>query len=146
MKKHPVFWIMKQMGRRIPALILLTVSQVGQALFSVFFALGSSAVIDSAASGDRQAFWSACLFQAGIITGILVCTTMLRHLREKLKAAMEQFGVKSFDNDLVKVTNIAASTTTRIDSAALKKKYPAIAEECSKVSNTSAYIKIEVKE
>ena len=69
-----------------------------------------------------------------------------KDMREKLKAAMEQFGVKSFDNDLVKVTYIAASTQTKIDTAAIKKKYPAIAAECSKTSNTSAYIKIEVKE
>ena len=69
-----------------------------------------------------------------------------KDMREKLKAAMEQFGVKSFDNDLVKVTYIAATTSRTVDTAALKKKYPAIAEECSKVSNKSAYIKIEVKD
>lgn len=69
-----------------------------------------------------------------------------KNMREKLKAAMERFGVKSFDNDLVKVTYIAATTSRTVDTAALKKKYPAIAEECSKVSNKSAYIKIEVKD
>lgn len=69
-----------------------------------------------------------------------------KEMREKLKAAMEQYGVKSFDNDLVKATYIAASTQTKIDTAAIKKKYPQIAAECSKTSNTSAYIKIEVKD
>ena len=68
-----------------------------------------------------------------------------KDMREKLKAAMEKFGVKSFDNDLIKVTYIAASTQTKVDTAAIKKKYPQIAAECSKVSNTSAYVKIEVK-
>ena len=67
-------------------------------------------------------------------------------MRESLKAAMEKFGVKSFDNDLIKVTYIAGSSSTKIDTAAIKKKYPKIAAECSKVSNTSAYIKIEVKD
>ena len=69
-----------------------------------------------------------------------------KDMKEKLKAAMEEYGVKSFDNDLLKVTYIAATTQTKVDTAAIKKKYPAIAEECSKVSNVSAYIKVEVKE
>ena len=60
--------------------------------------------------------------------------------------AMEEYGVKMFDNDLLKVTYIAATTATSIDSAKLKKKYPAIAEECSKTSAKSAYVKVEIKE
>lgn len=66
-------------------------------------------------------------------------------MKEKLKAAMEEFGVKSFDNDLLKVTYIAPTTKTSVDSAKLKKKYPAVFEECSKTSSVSAYIKVEVK-
>jgi len=66
-------------------------------------------------------------------------------MKEKLKAAMEEYGVKSFDNDLLKVTYIAATTQTKVDTAAIKKKHPQIAKECSKVSNVSAYIKVEVK-
>lgn len=35
-------------------------------------------------------FAEACLKQAGIIVGILVCTTLLRHLRERLWADLER--------------------------------------------------------
>lgn len=69
-----------------------------------------------------------------------------KDMKDKLKAAMEECGVKMFDNDLLKVTYIAATTATSIDSAKLKKKYPAIAEECSKTSAKSAYVKVEIKE
>lgn len=69
-----------------------------------------------------------------------------KELKDKLKAAMEQYGVKSLDNDILKITYIAATASTSIDSAKLKKKYPDIAAECSKTSNRSAYIKVEVKD
>ena len=90
MTRSPIFWILKQIRRRIPAILLLTAAQVGQALFSVLFALGSRGVIDSAVAGSRPEFIAACLHQAGIIGGILVCTTVLRHLRERLRADLER--------------------------------------------------------
>ena len=90
MSKSPIIWILKQIQRRIPAILLLTAAQVGQALFSVLFALGSRGVIDSAVAGSMEDFAEACLKQAGIIVGILVCTTLLRHLRERLRADLER--------------------------------------------------------
>jgi len=69
-----------------------------------------------------------------------------KELKDKLKEAMERCSIKKFDSDILKITYIAATTATSIDSAKLKKKYPAIAEECSKTSNKSAYIKVEVKD
>jgi len=69
-----------------------------------------------------------------------------KELKDKLKEAMEKYGVKKFDSDILKITYIAETTTTSIDSAKLKKKYPAIAEECSKTSKKSAYIKVEIKD
>ena len=67
-------------------------------------------------------------------------------LKAKLKEAMEKYGIKKFDSDILKITYIAETTATSIDSAKLKKKYPAIAEECSKTSEKSAYIKVEIKD
>ena len=90
MKKHPVFWVLGQIRRRIPAILALTLAQVGQALFSVFFALGSRGVIDSATSGNMEAFWQACLRQAAIIGVILLCLTLTRHLKEQLAADLEK--------------------------------------------------------
>jgi len=90
MKKRPVIWIVKRIRRRIPLLLLLTAAQVGQSLLAVFFALGSRAVIDSAVSKDPALFRVACLQQLGIILGILLCLTVLRHLRERLHADLER--------------------------------------------------------
>ena len=88
--KSPLIWIIKQIRRRIPALAVLTAAQIGHALFSVFFALGTRGVIDSAVAGDRQAFFGACLYQLGIICGIVICQTVMRHLRERLRADLER--------------------------------------------------------
>lgn len=73
------------------------------------------------------------------------CEEQEKELKDQLKQAMEQYGVKKFESDILNITYIAKSTKTSIDSAELKKKYPEIASKCSKVSPISAYIKVEVK-
>lgn len=90
MKNSPFFWILKRMKKRIPAIALLTAAQVGHALFSVFFALGSRGVIDSAVAGEPKAFIMACIRQGLVISGILICLTLLRHLRDRLTADLER--------------------------------------------------------
>lgn len=69
-----------------------------------------------------------------------------KKLKEKLKEAMEFYGVKKFENDHLTITYVAETTTTTIDTSKLKKKYPEIAEECSRTSKKSAYVKITVKQ
>ena len=66
-------------------------------------------------------------------------------LKVKLQTAMETYGIKKFTSDVLNITYVAATTSTSIDSAKLKKKYPDIAAECSKTSNKKAYIKVEIK-
>lgn len=66
-------------------------------------------------------------------------------IKEKLLAAMEAYGITKFENDAIKITYYAPSTTTSIDSTKLKKEQPDIAKEYSKTSNKKSYIKIEVK-
>ena len=90
MTKHPVFWILKRIRRRIPAIAFLVAAQVCHALFCVFFALGSRGVIDSAVAGEPQAFFRACLYQGAIIAVILLCLTLMRHLRDRLSADLER--------------------------------------------------------
>ena len=90
MKMHPVFWVLGRIRRRIPAILALILAQVGQALFAVFFALGTRGVIDSAISGDMLLFYQACLKQGGIIAGILLCQALTRHLRDRLAADLER--------------------------------------------------------
>lgn len=68
-----------------------------------------------------------------------------KRMRNALKNAMDEFGIKSFENDLLKVTHIAETTKTSIDTAKLKKDYPDIAKKYSKVSKVSASIRISVK-
>lgn len=66
-------------------------------------------------------------------------------MKEQLQKAMEQYGIKAFDNEVIKVTYMAESVRNSVDSAKLKKKYPDIAAECNKSSNVKAFVKIEVK-
>ena len=89
MKDPTLFWILRRIRRRIPALLVMMAAQMGHALLCVFFALGTQGVIDSAISGDTQAFLGACVRQGCIIAGILICLTALRHLRERLAADLE---------------------------------------------------------
>ena len=66
-------------------------------------------------------------------------------MRVQLMAAMEKYGVKSFENEDVKFTYVAATTRTTIDSTKLKKELPDVAAKYSKTSNVSASVKITVK-
>lgn len=68
-----------------------------------------------------------------------------KDMKEKLLAAMEKYGITKFDNELIKITYFAPTTTTSIDSTRLKNEKPEIAKEYSKTSNKKSYIKIEVK-
>ena len=90
MKENSNIWIIKQIRRRIPAILFMMAAETGHALCCVYFALGSRGVIDSAVAGDGRLFLSACLKQAGIIAGILICMTLVRHLRERLRADLER--------------------------------------------------------
>jgi len=68
-----------------------------------------------------------------------------KELKDKLKQAMEQFGIKKFESDILNITYVPEGTQSKVDTTKLKKLYPDIAEECTKVSKTSAYIKVTVK-
>ena len=66
-------------------------------------------------------------------------------MREQLEAAMEQYNIKSFENDLVKITYTEPTTRTSVDSAKLKKNYPDIYTECCKTSDVKGSVRITVK-
>lgn len=68
-----------------------------------------------------------------------------KQLKQKLVEAMEAYGVKSFENDQIKMTYVAPGTKTTIDGAKLKKDHPDIATQYSKTSAVSAYVKITTK-
>ncbi len=90
MKNNSLLWIFRQIRRRVPAIVIMTAAQMGQALGSVLFALSTRDVIDSAVAADPAAFGSACCRQAFVIAGILLCMTVVRHLRDRLHADLER--------------------------------------------------------
>ena len=67
-------------------------------------------------------------------------------LRAALMQAMEANGVTSFENENIKITYVAPTTRTAIDSAKLKKELPEIAEKYTKTSNVKASLRITLKE
>lgn len=69
-----------------------------------------------------------------------------QELRASLMQAMEQNGVSSFENESIKITYVAPTTRTAIDSAKLKKELPEIAEKYTKTSNVKASLRITLKE
>ena len=84
MKNSSLLWVFRRIRRRIPALVLVTLSHIANALLIVAFSLGTSNVIDSAVDGNGSAFLQACLVQLAIIAGILLTLTFNRHMHDKL--------------------------------------------------------------
>lgn len=68
-----------------------------------------------------------------------------KELKDKLKQAMEQYGVKKFESDILGITYVAESTSSRLDGAMVKRLHPDVAAECTKTFKTSSYIKITAK-
>ncbi len=68
-----------------------------------------------------------------------------KSMRESLEKAMEKYGVSSFENDIIKITYVAPTTKTSLDSKELKKKHPDIYAEFSKTSDVKGSVRITVK-
>lgn len=66
-------------------------------------------------------------------------------LKQKLVQAMEAYNIKSFENEDIKMTYVAPTTRSSLDSAKLKKDHPAIAEQYTKVSDVAASVRVTVK-
>ena len=68
-----------------------------------------------------------------------------KEVRQTLQKLMDEYGIKSFENDILKVTFIDATVRATIDSKRLKEELPAIAEKYTKRSTVKASVRIEVK-
>lgn len=68
-----------------------------------------------------------------------------KQLKEQLVKAMEAYGIKAFENEIIKMTYVAPTTRSTIDSARLKKEHPDIVAEYSKVSDVSASVRVTLK-
>lgn len=90
MKQKPLLWLVGKMKRRIPGLLVMTAANVGNALFSVWFALGTRQVINTAVSGERGLFLRACGMQAIIIFGILATLFLQRYLNARLAEELDR--------------------------------------------------------
>lgn len=91
MKKNSILgWSLRTVKPWIPALILLVICNVASAVFSVWFALGTKGVIDSATSSNDQLFYQACIKQGLLILAIILNSILLHHLRDRLSAVMDR--------------------------------------------------------
>ena len=66
-------------------------------------------------------------------------------LRQELQEAMDKYGIKKFENDILKITYVEPTTRSTIDSARLKKELPSVAEKYTKVSQVKGSVRIDVK-
>lgn len=90
MRQPSILWMIKNIRKHVPKLLLMVVVDVIHALFLVLFALGTQQVIDSAISGDSSAFMAAVLQQAGICAVVIASLALFRHLKEKLNATLDR--------------------------------------------------------
>lgn len=83
---------------------------------------------------------------ASLTTHKKVIEEQEKQMKTTLMNAMQKYGVKKFDSDVLNITLVEPTTATSIDSAKLKKQYPDIAAECSKSSPKAGYVKITLKD
>ena len=68
-----------------------------------------------------------------------------KNLKAALFTAMEKYGIKKFETDVLNLTYVAPTVSHGIDSAKLKKKFPKAAAECAKDMPKAGYVKITLK-
>ena len=66
-------------------------------------------------------------------------------LKQQLIDTMREQGIKSFENDNMKITYVEPITRETIDSTRLKKEMPEIAEQYKKISNVKDSVRITLK-
>ncbi len=67
-------------------------------------------------------------------------------MRQSLEALMNIYGIKSFENDILKVTYKAATTRKELDSKKLKSAEPEVWEKYSRLTPVKESVTIKVKE
>lgn len=67
-------------------------------------------------------------------------------MKAALLEAMEKYGIKKFESDVLNLTYVAPTVSHGIDTAKLKKKFPEAAAECAKDTPKAGYVKITLKE
>lgn len=67
-------------------------------------------------------------------------------LKEQIKKAMEEQGTKKFENDYISITYVAPTTRNTVDSTKLKEEFEEVYNQCLKISDVKASVRIKVKE
>ena len=98
-KADTLRWVTKKIRRRVPAILFLTLISIFSAVFGVMFALSTKGVIDAAVACDSPGFLRACIVQGAVILGMLLCSALMRHLRERIHANLD----KDWKNELLHV-------------------------------------------
>lgn len=91
-----------------------------------------------------------------VMANIALLEKQVKEMQEKQKAlkadlesAMNEYEIKSIDNEYLKITRVEESTSTSIDLKALQKKEPALygelLEDYPKVTVKKAHVRITVK-
>ena len=70
---------------------------------------------------------------------------MLQEIKDFLVEKMEEKGIKTFETDAVKITYVAPSTRTTLDSKRIKDEMPDVYKTYSKESETKASVRIKLK-
>ena len=68
-----------------------------------------------------------------------------KDVRQQLEKVMSEYGIKQFENDLLKVTYVEPTTRATIDAKKLKEDLPAVAEKYTKRTTVKGSVRIEVK-
>ena len=114
--------------------------------------IGPNACEDSIFDDESglQAFQDAQLATLNAIASLTAHKKAIEEQEKAMKAAlmeaMEKYGIKKFDSDLLTLTYVAPTVTHGIDSAKLKKKYPDVAAACAKDTPKAGYVKITLKD
>ncbi len=92
MKKDSVLlrWLWRRTAKRIPALILLLVTNIATALLGVAFAVASKNIVNQAVSGTREGLFHAAAVQLVLVCCIIVCLTVQRFLHSKTSAELDR--------------------------------------------------------
>lgn len=89
-----LLWIAKRSVKRLPMLLGMIIADVAKALGAVWFALSSRTVIDTAiaaaGTGEKAAFFLACIKQFAIISIILLSGAAARYFSDRLNVDLDR--------------------------------------------------------
>lgn len=78
-----------------------------------------------------------------------VIENQIDEVKSSLETLMKEYGIKSIDNEFIKITSVASSTSKTVDLAAFKKAEPVdyddLVMDYPKVTTRKGYVRFTVK-